>query len=140
MRAFIRQGVAVLTVLILQTAISVPSSKAQDTISQSPLSPAPACQFSEADIGPWSNAGQIRYEAMATDGQGNIIVAGSFSGRVSFGGGDVISHGGIDIFIAKYSSTGAHLWSRGFGGSRDDWAKAVAVDSRRKHHHHEFFQ
>ena len=48
----------------------------------------PTCQFSQAFTGPWSNAGRIVYEAMALDSQGNIIVAGSFSGRQNFGGGD----------------------------------------------------
>ncbi len=65
---------------------------------------------------------------MALDSQGNIIVAGSFSGRQNFGGGDIVSHGAVDIFIAKYSSSGAYLWSQAIGGAGSDWAKAVAVD------------
>jgi hypothetical protein len=66
---------------------------------------------------------------MAVDGQGNIIVAGSFTGQLDFGGGAIRSNGGVDIFITKHSSNGTHLWSRGIGGSQDDWAKAVALDS-----------
>ena len=100
------------------------------TISTVPSSPAaPISLFSEAFVGAWSNAGQIKYESMAVDGQGNIIVAGSFSGQISFGGGNIVSHGGVDIFIAKYDASGAYRWSEGFGGTADDWEKAVAVDT-----------
>ncbi len=130
--------VAALTILVFTTLVLVPASRAQhgrvskgaaSLSASSATASAPATQFAEAFIGPWANAGQIRYEAMAFDGQGNIIVAGSFVGQIDFGGGEILSKGGLDIFIAKYASDGSYLWSKGIGGSRDDWAKAVAVDS-----------
>ncbi len=137
MRSRARWRIAALIVLVFSALILVPSSRAQlARISKGTATPtasmatagAPATQFSEAFVGPWANAGQIRYEAMAVDGQGNIVVAGSFVGQINFGGGNILSKGGLDIFIAKYSSNGAYLWSKGIGGSSDDWAKAVAVD------------
>ena len=118
--------IAALIVLIFSAVVWVPLSRAQVA---GVTAGDPACQFSQAFTGPWSSAGQIRYEAMALDGQGNIVVAGSFSGRQNFGGGDLVSHGDVDIFIAKYSSSGAYLWSQGIGGAGNDWAKAVAVDA-----------
>ncbi len=132
----VRRSTAALTVLIFSAVVSAPLSTAQDGVSRYPdtlsatalMTAGPALQFSEAFIGPWSNAGRIRTQALAVDRQGNIILAGSFSGRINFGGGDILSHGGVDIFIAKYSSSGAYLWSRGIGGTADDWAKAIAVD------------
>jgi hypothetical protein len=126
-----RWSVAILIVLVFPAVVSVLPSSAQGAmISTVPSSPAaPISLFSEAFVGPWSNAGQIKYESMAVDGQGNIIVAGSFSGQISFGGGNIVSHGGVDIFIAKYDASGAYRWSEGFGGTADDWAKAVAVDT-----------
>jgi hypothetical protein len=134
----VRRRIAVLTVLVFSAVISVPSSRAQIGrvfqgtaigTAATATSGAPATQFSKAFVGPWAAGGKVRFEAMAVDGQGNIIVAGSFSGQIDFGGGEVVSNGGVDIFIAKYSSNGAYLWSRGIGGSRDDYAKAVALDA-----------
>ncbi len=36
-------------------------------------------------------------------GDGNIVIAGFFSGSVDFGGGTLNSAGGEDIFAAKFS-------------------------------------
>jgi uncharacterized protein (AIM24 family) len=68
--------------------------------------------------------------AVATDSEGNIIVAGSFTGTADFGGGPLYSYNSTypDIFVAKFSPTGAHLWSKSFGGFYDDAAYGVAVD------------
>jgi hypothetical protein len=35
----------------------------------------------------------------------------------------------MDIFVAKYSPSGAHIWSKRFGGTGDDIAQSVAVDA-----------
>jgi PKD repeat protein len=67
--------------------------------------------------------------AVAIDRGGNILMAGSFAGTVDFGGGPLTSAGESDIFVAKYSPAGVHLWSRRFGGAGLDMADAVAVDA-----------
>jgi len=69
--------------------------------------------------------------AVATDGNGNVFLAGAFDVSVTgvdFGGGALSSAGSTDVFVAKYSPTGAHLWSKRFGGSGLDGATAMAVD------------
>ncbi|HKW13409.1 MAG TPA: T9SS type A sorting domain-containing protein [Candidatus Krumholzibacteria bacterium] len=66
---------------------------------------------------------------VAVDPAGNVIVVGSFSATVNMGGSDLVSAGGGDIFVAKYSATGQHLWSKRFGAASSDGADAVAVDS-----------
>jgi hypothetical protein len=40
---------------------------------------------------------------LAADASGNVIVGGYFSGTVDFGGGSVVSAGGNDAFVAKFS-------------------------------------
>ncbi len=65
---------------------------------------------------------------VAVDGQGNVTATGYFNGSVNFGGATLTSAGGKDIYLAQYSSAGAHLWSRQFGGAADDIARSVAVD------------
>jgi hypothetical protein len=88
----------------------------------------PSCPQS----GPWAmrfggtSADYAR--AVAADGAGNVVVVGSFKASASFGGAQLTSAGGSDVFVAKYTAAGAHLWSRRFGGAGDETALSVAVD------------
>ena len=67
--------------------------------------------------------------SVAMDGTGNLVVAGYFLGsQIDCGGGWLYNAGGSDAFVAKYSPTGGHIWSRNFGGSSTDQANSVAVD------------
>jgi uncharacterized protein (AIM24 family) len=66
---------------------------------------------------------------VAIDADGNIFVTGYFQGTVNFGGGSLSSAGGQDIFVAKYSANGDHLWSRSFGSVWDDTGYGVAIDA-----------
>jgi fibronectin type 3 domain-containing protein len=66
--------------------------------------------------------------AVATDVSGNVVVTGTFEGSVDFGGGLLTSAGLKDIFVAKYTSAGVHLWSKRFGGSGSDFSTGIAVD------------
>jgi hypothetical protein len=67
--------------------------------------------------------------AVSTDSSGNVIIAGSFEGTVDFGGGGLTSSGMRDVFVAKYSATGQHLWSKRFGSTGDEVGYGLAVDS-----------
>ena len=66
--------------------------------------------------------------AVAVDGSGNVVVAGTFQNVANFGGGNFTSAGSYDIFLAKYSASGVHQWSRRFGSTGDDLCLGVAVD------------
>lgn len=67
--------------------------------------------------------------AIATDNQNNLIVAGEFRGSMQIGTKVLQSAGGSDVFVAKLdAATGNVVWAKGFGGTGDDVAKAVAVD------------
>lgn len=65
---------------------------------------------------------------IATDSAGNIYVVGYFSGTVDFGGGQLVSAGSTDAFVAKYTSTGTFGWARRFGAASTDYGRGVAVD------------
>ncbi|WP_437779311.1 hypothetical protein [Sorangium sp. So ce1097] len=54
------------------------------------------------------------------DDFGDLFVAGNFEGSVDFGDGPLVSAGGTDVFVAKWSSDGDLLWSHRFGGPGDD--------------------
>ncbi|MDI1432639.1 hypothetical protein [Polyangium sorediatum] len=68
--------------------------------------------------------------AMAVDGAGNIVIAGSFYGTVDFGG-MTLTVGGTqnfpdeDSFVAKLDASGNHLWSRRFAGHLEGIKPAV---------------
>jgi len=71
-----------------------------------------------------------RGNGVAVDGSGDVVVTGNFSGAIDFGGGSLISSGSQDLFVAKFSATGGHLWSKRFGGSLQfDAGNGVAMDS-----------
>jgi len=92
----------------------------------------------EAACGPgyqWTYAvgatGDDAAHAMASDGAGNVYLAGQFVGTVNFdsGGSDIhVSNGGMDVFVTKLAADGTHLWTRSLGGSDDDLAEGLAVD------------
>ncbi|GEM_PF-3582190 len=70
--------------------------------------------------------------SVALDLYGNIFIVGHFSDTVDFDSGTgtnpLISSGGIDIFLAKYDSSGNYLWANSIGGAGGDFAKEIAID------------
>lgn len=75
-------------------------------------------------------------ERVATDGAGDVYIAGEFSGGALFGSITVNSTSdpfdnqpGDDVFIAKYSSAGDALWVRTGQAIHQDQALGLAVDA-----------
>ena len=77
------------------------------------------------------SAGDDSGQAIATDAAGNVYVAGLFHGTVDFGASPglhtLVSTGGSDVFVAKYTSGGALLWVCGGGSAGDDSANGIAI-------------
>lgn len=67
-------------------------------------------------------------QSVASDTDGSILATGYYRGPVDFGGGALTSVQDLNIFLVKYTSTGAHLWSKSFGGADDQHGMGVAVD------------
>ncbi|MDC0749883.1 hypothetical protein [Polyangium mundeleinium] len=55
----------------------------------------------------------------------SIVTAGFFDDEVDFGGGPLSAAGGVDVFLARFTMSGAHLGSRVFGGAGADGALAL---------------
>ncbi len=68
--------------------------------------------------------------SIALDAIGSCYAVGSTEslGWVS-GGWNPVHNGGVDGFVVKLSSAGAHLWSSYVGGTDTDACRGVAVDS-----------
>jgi len=60
---------------------------------------------------------------------GAIVVVGSFSGQLDFGGANLLtSAGGDDLFVARYDANGALSWALRFGDADEQGATGVAID------------
>lgn len=73
-------------------------------------------------------SGDVGFGVFIQD-DGSVLVTGYFAGSVDFGGGALVSNGGIDIFLAKYDANGNHVWSQSFGSTGFEAGVDVAVDA-----------
>jgi len=92
-------------------------------------------KYSSAGSWVWSKtiggSGFDHGNAIAAAADGSTYLTGYIGAStvgIDFGGGPVNSVGGSDVFLVKYSATGAHVWTRRLGGSLNDASNAVAVD------------
>jgi hypothetical protein len=66
---------------------------------------------------------------VAVDRQANVVMAGSFRGSMDLGGVVLTSEFSSDIFVAKYTPSGALIWARQFGMDlHDEACQALDVD------------
>jgi hypothetical protein len=69
--------------------------------------------------------------ALATDSADNVYVAGQFKGAQATLGDLAVPASATgtssDVFVAKYSADGTHVWTQRHGGSGDDTVTAMAV-------------
>ena len=109
--------------------------KSYDTAGHSTTSTAVAATVSNTTLaaGPWVRSmgglGSDSGRVVAVDGSGNLVVAGYFQGTVDFGGGALVSAGGMDLFVAKFTAAGAHVWSKRFGGTGDEIVRSIGLDA-----------
>ncbi len=54
---------------------------------------------------------------VATDLQNDVFVAGGFEGSINLGGGALTAQGAVDVFAAKLTSAGAHVYSKRYGAA-----------------------
>ena len=67
---------------------------------------------------------------IVTDGLGGIVLVGTVSGTMNFGGQATAYSGYSDIVVAKLSAIdGSHIWSRGFGGTSVEVGNGITTDS-----------
>ncbi len=69
---------------------------------------------------------------IACDNNNNIFVTGSTSsshGMATTGSAQNSLGGGIDVFVAKFNSSGARQWGTYFGGSNNEQANGITCDT-----------
>ncbi|MEZ4256670.1 MAG: nucleotide-binding protein [Polyangiales bacterium] len=70
------------------------------------------------------------YDLVVHRGSGDVILTGYFENSLTFGnGGDTLtSAGGRDFFVARLDSSGAHVWSAGYGDATDQMGVTESGD------------
>jgi|GEM_PF-1039523 len=66
---------------------------------------------------------------LTLDGYSNILLSGYYEDALNFPGNTITSVGGIDGFIASYTSTGTFYWAKTIGSNGDDAAFGVVSNS-----------
>lgn len=76
--------------------------------------------------------GNISPQGIAVDGNGNVLVSGSFRRSIDFdedGEGEIRSANGVDAFVVKYSAGGDLEWYHRVGASGIEGNSGVVVDA-----------
>jgi hypothetical protein len=89
--------------------------------------PAPACPGTSFLGSRFGGAGNDEGRSVVFDAAGNVLITGSFEGSIDFGGGELKSAGGKDVFVAKLGPAGEHIFSKAFGDAADQVGSSVAV-------------
>ena len=70
---------------------------------------------------------------IGVDANGNVYITGTFEATADFDPSssiyNLISKGGLDIFLAKYNSSGMLLWASNIDGASFDYGNALSVSS-----------
>jgi hypothetical protein len=81
-------------------------------------------------------AGEDFGTSITTDTSGNIYFLGDFSSVANCDPGGsptyITSSGGLDVFMIKYSSSGSLIWTKSFGGKKDDNINGATSDQSGK--------
>src|SRR5205823_2708292 len=68
-------------------------------------------------------------DAIGVDATGNVYITGFFIGTANFGGATlkVEFDRDLDVYIAKFTSAGSHVWSKNFTNNGNEQGYALAV-------------
>jgi beta-propeller repeat-containing protein len=73
----------------------------------------------------WSRIVEVASDHTIVAADGGVVVAGSFSGTIDFGGGPMTASGPQDGFLMKRDAAGSYLWSRQIGGIGDERCRVI---------------
>lgn len=66
---------------------------------------------------------------VAVDDNGNIYLSGEFTRALTFENQTLVSAGGKDVYVAKFTSQGKLVWAKSAGGIYDDKTPGIAFDN-----------
>lgn len=92
-------------------------------------------KFTSLGINTWAKSFSGPVSEFSTgvtvDASGNVATTGTFTYTINIGGNVLTSAatGTSDIFLAKYTTAGALIWFKGFGGTSSDSSYSVVMDT-----------
>lgn len=87
-------------------------------------------KFSNAGNCLWAKNIPGKIADLAADNSGNVYLAGTFSGAVSFSSATLNSAGMKDLYLTKLDAAGNFTWAKQAGSVQDDNVNALAVDAQ----------
>jgi hypothetical protein len=80
----------------------------------------------------YGSTGSEEVKEIDTDATGDVYVIGAFQNSVDLdpgaGTNTVVSNGSNDIYLAKFNTSGTHVWGFGIGGASIDYGYDISVD------------
>lgn len=77
------------------------------------------------------SSGSVYANRVAADKEGNVYIAGHYQSNVQFGGVTTLTFiANVDVFLAKYDSSGSFQWAVPLSGSGEHECWGLAVDSQ----------
>src|SRR5207247_2232791 len=123
------------SVFVKQVPAPGPTTSGTGPMTSSGFKDVFVAKYSAAGVPLWAKAYGERNDdeealGVAMDGSGSVVVTGYFKQTVNFGTGPLTAAGTYlgDVFVAKYSASGAPLWVKQVGSSGFDKGTAIAVD------------
>jgi len=90
-------------------------------------------RFDASGVHQWSQRfGDARPQVasgIASDNAGNLYVVGRFGGTTNLGGPPLVAPDDLNIYVAKFNSSGTHQWSHGYGDAAEQTGTAVTLDA-----------
>jgi hypothetical protein len=78
----------------------------------------------------FGNGGVNNPAHITADRSGHIVITGSFTGTINFGGNILTSTGGTDVYVVRIRPNGNIVWARQFSGLLNDSGGPVATDEQ----------
>jgi hypothetical protein len=108
----------------METGLQLTSNGGKD-IYLAKLTPAGTEEWSSS----FGGVGDDELHDLRAQANGDIVLLGSMSDTVDFGGGELASAGMRDIFVATLDPNGVHIWSSVHGDSTDQFTSTFELNS-----------
>lgn len=77
----------------------------------------------------WGSTGSVSSGAVRTSSNGEVTVAGDFSGEIDLGGGMQTTTADFAAFVVRFDQAGNHMWERVINNSGSARVTSLAIDA-----------
>src|SRR6266446_1063607 len=79
-------------------------------------------------VNPAGGVGEDFSWSIAVDGGTNVFVTGHFTAPATFGNTNLSRGAGLEVFVARYTTSGDFVWVRQAGGPTNDESRGIVAD------------